>query len=685
MLVQAAPCWRSQLIFACSTSATTALKLHFPQILPSVGTMASPEEMFLPSSKRKKKYLKQVHKEFVGRKKKFLPPENCSGEGTRLNPVKYTLKGGDLSFKRNFFPSCGNTGSATPAEDTQHGADTIITDIADTRLPDSFRTYFSKASLVQPTPIQGQCWPAILSGNNVVACAPTGSGKTLGFLLPMIPHVCGQRKVDMGKNQGPVCLVLAPTRELALQISTVAKPFKRLFAIRVVCLVGGVGKEKQFDSLVAGVHVIVATPGRLIDLVSTKVVSLQRTTFLVIDEADRMLELGFEEQLDQIQGQIRPGKQTSLFSATMPDHLSDAVARWIPEPRMNIVSEGIFHGKGSGGGNVQLGISPTITQLVHVCSEHKKSKKLMKFLTKLKTDDSKKRHNTLVVVFCNKIKTLAYVDMFLKKQGVKAGTLHGKLDQEVRNATLMNFKAGKFPVLVCTDVAARGLHMKRLEVVVNWDMPPSLEQYVHRVGRTGRNGQPGFAYTFFTRNFAFLVQPLVELLRNNNQSIDPHLQELAEGTVRMAEPSGPSKVNSTTPPFEDGILKTPQTYMDGVVNLATLPLRGNTRYSSSSDNSDTEREQLNGNTDENAADATVSSAKVAAGKDRPEKVSFADEGALRGVPFKDRCWMAGVQARGVGTGNENAAGKAVCLMGDAKKRKRGKRGGKKNSKKKLRR
>lgn len=617
----------------------------------------------LPSKKRQKKYMKQVKNEFTGRKKDIDEKYN----GQVLKPVEYGWKNNSgPPFQRCFFPANCSKGEQAKLSETRPVKGIVVESVTDQRLPESFRAYFKASKLSRPTAVQRQAWPALLSGNNVVACAPTGSGKTLGFLLPALPHIAAQRPVDSGKNQGPIALVLSPTRELALQIAIVAKAFKRKFDVHTVALVGGVGKEEQFDALLSGTHIVVATPGRLIDILSVGMISLRRVTYFVLDEADRMLELGFEDQLSQIKGQIRNGCQTSLFSATLPNRLTKLIRNWVTEPRVEVVTDGTF----SGNGTAKMGISPTVTQLVQVCAEHKKSKKLVKFLTKLRADDTEKRHLTSVLIFCNKIKTLMYVEGFLRKQQFKVGALHGKLPQVARNLVLNNFKAGKVSILVSTDVAARGLHMKHLEVVVNWDMSSSLEQYVHRVGRTGRSGKPGFAFTFFTRNYAFLAKKLIDLLNSNGQSVDQHLQALVTDDTSSNERGVSNRSKLRAAPntagnleADEGVLAEPQSYAGGVVNLATLPVRGNKDdWSSSSE------DELSG--DEGSCGPSQQ-------QKRTKKISFAQEGALRDVSFKDRCWMAGVQARKKG----EKAQDAVQTASNNRKRKRGKRGGKKHKKK----
>jgi len=614
-----------------------------------------------------------------------------------------------------------------------------IETINDKQLSVAVQKFLNKKHIEKPTEVQQLCWPAMLNRINVVAVAPTGSGKTLGFLLPLVIHI---EKVEpkvtaSGLNQGPIALILAPTRELAIQITHVAKRFKRLSNIKTVCVCGGIGKEEQIEELKLATHIVVATPGRLIDLLSigkaNKPITLHRLQFLIFDEADRMLELGFEEQLKEIYNFILNLKRSSMcsssssssskehhmdlrhndfntcmFTATLPKRLNIFVNSWIQSPRIDISTKGTLQNIG----NSQLGISPTVTQVVHVCAEHKKPKKLIKFLKNTWKKDVKKRHVTLVLVFCNKIKTVIFVEQFLRKQNIKVAALHGKIQQHIRTKVLNDFKAGKTNVLIATDVAARGLHMKHLEIVVNWDMPSRLEQYVHRVGRTGRQGQAGLGYTFFTRNFAFLATELIELLKSNEQVVDPNLQLVRDEYVASGEndlqslkkkkqkkkshPSHGSALNYISK--DEEILMVPTSYSDGSLNLATLPIRSNiddVGWTSSSDSEiDNEDDSMSNKTEHGNDLKKISLSGIKRDKNtQTKKATFADGGKLRGVSFKDRCWMAGIQAK---TQNNQSSKITAAVVSEGvsnntinkgnKKRKgkwkkRGKRGGKKHKKK----
>jgi len=421
--------------------------------------------------------------------------------------------------------------------------------------------------------------------------APTGSGKTYGYSLPMIPHISAQLvKMKHASVPAPIALVLVPTRELALQVSAALKPFKKVCDIRSAPIYGGQDRDIQLQHLTqfGYTHIIIATPGRLLDLVATKQVSLSRVSYLVLDEADRMLSLGFEKQLDLISSQIRPDRQSSLFSATFPGRLREAAERWIcnavvirvstmelhdnnrhiiappqeAEEEKNeeedIVNDSdndedvcislseknmIDQDSNTHQDSVQhktinktdremssITISRSITQHVHVCASHKKPRLLMRFIEKIRGNEKLEhvRQPGSMLIFCTKIKSVKFVVEFLKKQNIPVQELHGQLNQRQREQRLSDFKAGKLSTLCATDVAARGIHIKRLKYVVNYDFPSSLEQYCHRVGRAGRQGEAGETYSLFTRNMAPLIDDLIKLLESCNQIVEPNLIKLSQ-------------------------------------------------------------------------------------------------------------------------------------------------------------
>ena len=423
------------------------------------------------------------------------------------------------------------------------------------------------------TPIQRECWPHACAGRDLLGVAPPGSGKTLAYLLPAVEFALRDARDNPAAKQKkrgapagePSALVVAPTRELALQIFAVCGKLKRSAPVRCVSVYGGASQEEQEEQLAQPsvlALLVVGTPGRLVAVLESGALSLRRARMLVIDEADRMLALGFAEQLETLREALpanerddesqtrtdnkqkgmgsRPGRQTLMFSATFPKSVRAVAKAWLaPGPaivKIEASDKSASAGKRSNEANVAVAAGgkgegrshdvSDVEQTVHVCAEHKKARKLLKHVTELRKNDG--RSKSRVLIFANRIKTVNFVGETLRRHGEKVGCLHGELKQEKREAALRDFKSGKTPCLVATDVAGRGLDITGLEHVVNWDMPGSVEQYTHRVGRAGRSGRKGAALSFFTRNMAPLAPDLVKLLKRGGHFVDPNLEVLAK-------------------------------------------------------------------------------------------------------------------------------------------------------------
>jgi len=390
-----------------------------------------------------------------------------------------------------------------------------IESFTDYDFPDFIMEQMRLQNFIEPSPIQAQSWPLALSGRNLVAISKTGSGKTLAYMLPAIIHVENQPQVT--KGDGPIVLVLAPTRELAQQICDVTKKFGSMVGIRPCCIVGGVPKAEQVKEVRQGCEVVVATPGRLLELLAARRLSLLRCSYLVLDEADRMLDMGFEPQIRQVLSQIRPSRQSLLFSATWPASVAALASELLPSHTRLTVGQ-------------QLCVGPNVTQVVEVCSNNMKDGKL---LSLLRTVCRSRQQQALV--FCHKRKRVDILTAMLKAKGWSAAGIHGEMPQGEREEVLEGFRSGASGVLVATDVAARGLDVAGLRTVISYDSPASLEQYVHRVGRTGRQGNTGAAYTFLAREHPALAGDLVALLRASRQRVDPKLLRLAEGKSSYEE------------------------------------------------------------------------------------------------------------------------------------------------------
>lgn len=365
----------------------------------------------------------------------------------------------------------------------------------------------AKQGYEKPTSIQCQALPIVLSGSDIIGIAKTGSGKTAAFVLPLIVHIMDQP--ELAKEEGPIGVICAPTRELAHQIYVECKKFAKIHSLRVSAVYGGMSKLEQFKELKSGCEIVVATPGRLIDLLKMKALTMFRATYLVLDEADRMFDLGFEPQIRSIVGQIRPDRQTLLFSATMPRKVEKLAREILSDPVRVTVGE--------------IGMAnEDITQIVQVIPSD--PDKLPWLLEKLPTmiDEGD------VLVFASKKAAVDEIEMQLAQRGFKVAALHGDKDQASRMEILQKFKSGIYHVLIATDVAARGLDIKSIKSVVNFDIARDMDMHVHRIGRTGRAGdKDGIAYTLITKKEARFAGELVNSLIAAGQNVSAELMDLA--------------------------------------------------------------------------------------------------------------------------------------------------------------
>jgi len=358
-----------------------------------------------------------------------------------------------------------------------------------------------------PTPIQCQGIPVALSGRDILGCAETGSGKTASFAIPMIHHVLQQRTLRPG--DGPIGLVLAPTRELAQQIEKEVKAFARSSGrqARSCIVVGGAAMQEQKHDLRGGVEIVVATPGRFIDHLQQGSTNLDRVSFIVLDEADRMLDMGFEPQIKEVMSRLPQRHQTLLFSATMPKEIEGLAQAYLNFPctiKVGAVS------------------TPTanVAQSIEACPDAQKPQLLVDLLSEeLAAETSGGAPMPLTVVFVERKTRCDEVAQLLGEAGISALPLHGGLSQGEREAAIRDFSSHVVRVLVATDVASRGLDIKGIGHVVNMDLPKQFEDYVHRIGRTGRAGTRGRATSFYTERDSFLVTQiktaLAEMAKGN--------------------------------------------------------------------------------------------------------------------------------------------------------------------------
>ena len=358
-----------------------------------------------------------------------------------------------------------------------------------------------------PTPIQRITWPQVLSGRDVVGIAQTGSGKTLGFMLPAFVHIEKQEPVRRG--DGPVCLVLAPTRELSQQIQSVVRDFGSVCSIQSCIVHGGASRIPQMQQLNRGVHVCIATPGRLLDFLRSGVTNLNKCTYLVLDEADRMLDMGFEPQIRQIIEQIRPDRQTLMWSATWPKEVRELAKDFLNDyVQINV-------------GSTELAANHSIKQEIIVCDEYDKMNKFRELLQKILQTKNEK-----LLIFVQTKNKADQLSWDTNRMGIRNACLHGDKSQQVRDRTLHDFRSGRTNVLFATDVAARGLDVSDITYVINYDFPNTVEDYIHRIGRTGRAGNTGKAITFFTYDNSFLARDLIKVMREANQEVNEDLLEM---------------------------------------------------------------------------------------------------------------------------------------------------------------
>jgi ATP-dependent RNA helicase DDX5/DBP2 len=352
-------------------------------------------------------------------------------------------------FEKNFYKEHPNVAARSDADvkafRAEHSMTVIGKDIPkpvetfeEAGFPGYVLKEINQQGFAAPTAIQSQGWPMALSGRDLIGIASTGSGKTLAYCLPSILHINAQPLLSPG--DGPIVLVLAPTRELAVQIQQECSKFGRSSKIRNTCIYGGVPRGQQIRDLARGVEICIATPGRLIDMLESGKTNLKRVTYLVLDEADRMLDMGFEPQIRKIVDQIRPDRQTLMWSATWPKEVQNLTRDYLKDQiQVNI-------------GSLELSASHNITQIVEVISDFEKRDRLLKHLETAMEDRKSK-----VLIFVSTKKVADEITRYLRQDGWPALAIHGDKAQSERDWVLNEFKTGKSPLMVATDVASRGI------------------------------------------------------------------------------------------------------------------------------------------------------------------------------------------------------------------------------------
>lgn len=475
------------------------------------------------SSEEEQEDIKDTAANLATKQKKELPKIDHS-------KVEYN------DFRKNFYVEVPEIGKMTLEEVEAYKAELEGIQVKGKGCPRPIRTWaqcgvskkemdtLKKLGFEKPTPIQCQAIPAIMSGRDLIGIAKTGSGKTLAFLIPMFRHILDQPQLE--ETDGPIAIVMAPTRELCMQIGKDIKKFSKSLGLSVVCVYGGTGISEQIAELKRGAEIIVCTPGRMIDMLaanSGRVTNLRRVTYIVLDEADRMFDMGFEPQVIRIIENIRPDRQTVMFSATFPRQMEALARRFLKKPIEIQV----------GGRSV---VCNSVEQNVAVLEEEAKFFKLLELLGHYQEHGS-------IIVFVDKQENADILLKDLIKASYSCMSLHGGIDQYDRDSTIVDFKSGRCKLLIATSVAARGLDVKHLILVVNYDCPNHYEDYVHRCGRTGRAGNKGFAWTLITPEQGRYSGDIIRAMELSGATPTEELKSLWESYKQNQEASG-KKVHS---------------------------------------------------------------------------------------------------------------------------------------------
>jgi ATP-dependent RNA helicase RhlE len=367
-----------------------------------------------------------------------------------------------------------------------------------------------------PTAIQAAAIPVALSGRDLLAGAQTGTGKTAAFVLPLLERLFAANTAPNTSKRRPRALILTPTRELAAQVHESLRTYARYLKIFSTTIYGGMSMGPQMDALRRGVDVLVATPGRLMDHMERRTVDLSGIEILVLDEADRMLDMGFLPAITRILGSLPKQRQTLLFSATFADEIKRLAQQFMRNPAEIQVA-------------ARNSIASTITHRVHPVDAANKRDLLLHILAQ----DSRRQ----TLVFSRTKHGADKLCKFLDQSGLRSAAIHGNKTQGARTRALKEFKTGKVTVLVATDIAARGLDIDQLPVVINYDLPMVAEDYIHRIGRTGRAGAEGLAVSLVAHDEARLLRDIRRLIK----------QEIAIANVEGYEPSRPLNLESNAP------------------------------------------------------------------------------------------------------------------------------------------
>ncbi|KAH8247231.1 hypothetical protein KR038_000582 [Drosophila bunnanda] len=372
-----------------------------------------------------------------------------------------------------------------------------------------------KQGFEKPSPIQSQGWPILLKGHDMIGIAQTGTGKTLAFLLPGMIHTEYQ-SIPRGSRGGANVLVLAPTRELALQIEMEVNKYS-FRNMKAVCVYGGGDRRMQISDVERGAEIIICTPGRLNDLVQANVIDVRSITYLVLDEADRMLDMGFEPQIRKVMLDIRPDRQTIMTSATWPPGVRRMAQSYMRNPIQVCV------------GSLDLAATHSVRQVIELLEDDQDKFQTIKSFVRQMTKTDK------IIIFCGRKARADDLSSDLTLDGFVTQCIHGNREQSDREQAIADIKSGAVHILVATDVASRGLDIEDITHVINYDFPRNIEEYVHRVGRTGRAGRKGTSISFITREDWAMAKELIEILNEAGQEVPDELHNMARRFKAMKD------------------------------------------------------------------------------------------------------------------------------------------------------
>jgi len=459
-----------------------------------------------------------------------------------------------------------NDNTTAPAESTEHAPIEIVDQSSD----ETLRPLFAQLGLSEevqraiaemgyrhPTPIQEQAIPTVLMGRDVLGTAQTGTGKTASFTLPLLDILAGSR----ARARMPRSLILEPTRELALQVAENFTQYGKYLKLTHALVIGGESMTDQRDVLMRGVDVLIATPGRLIDMFERGSILLSDVKILVIDEADRMLDMGFIPDVERIVSLLPRNRQTLFFSATLFPEIRRLADAFLSNPKEITVAR-------------PASVATTITEGLALVAEHDKREALRRLIRTQKVQNA--------LIFCNRKRDVDILCKSLTRHKFSVGALHGDMAQTIRFATLEKFKANELQLLVCSDVAARGLDIGGLSHVFNFDVPHHAEDYVHRIGRTGRAGLAGHAFTIAMPDDRGAVEAIEKLIGHaippmNVEGLDPVAWSEDDGRRRRGRGRAPVRKRAAAPPEpsrparERGNKTTPAPAQRGRVGEALQP------------------------------------------------------------------------------------------------------------------